>query len=285
MNSPIETLIEMLSEGSEQQTNGLKRVFNRIITNELKISFSQNNEDMYMYRIFGEEEIFWVDIGACHPLISSVTAYYSLKGSKGINIDADERSVNILNKIRKRDVNIHTLIGLNNKVNNFYIHTDPSRSTTKQEYLDPKKYDLSQIKKINLKAETLTDVLRNNNCPKKIDLLKIDAEGSEVDVLNSLKFSEYSAKIAIIETTLPYDMSEQYKEVIKDNKSEVINIMNRNGYVEFFFDGINTWFCKNGLKEFYSQKLAIPLNVNDKYVNFITFEIMIKLLVETNLPN
>ena len=54
-----------------------------------------------------------------------------------------------------------------------------------------KKYDVQTI--------SLTDLLKKNNAPKRIDYLSIDTEGSEFEILNAFDFEEFSIDIITVE--------------------------------------------------------------------------------------
>ena len=48
-------------------------------------------------------------------------------------------------------------------------------------------------------ARTLTSILNENKCPKKIDLLSLDTEGSELEVLKGLDFDTYRISWVLVE--------------------------------------------------------------------------------------
>jgi hypothetical protein len=51
--------------------------------------YSQNFEDLYLYRFFSSlDKGFYIDAGAWHPDIDSVTKIFYDQGWRGINIDA-----------------------------------------------------------------------------------------------------------------------------------------------------------------------------------------------------
>ena len=53
---------------------------------------------------------FYVDLGANHPFLHSNTAWFWLNGWSGINVDANQKSIAIFNKIRKNDINLNYAI-------------------------------------------------------------------------------------------------------------------------------------------------------------------------------
>ena len=130
---------------------------------------------------------------------------FYFNGSKGINIDADPRSVNLLKKYRPSDININALISdRSQNLTRFFLHSKPSRSTTNPLYLDSDLFNVDDFNSIELQAISLQEILDAANCPHSFDLLKIDVEGLELEVLRSVNFNLYIPKVIIVETCLPY---------------------------------------------------------------------------------
>ena len=64
-----------------------------------KISYSQNNEDVFLYRCFGKQKNgFYIDIGCHHPIKDSVSYLFYEKGWSGINLDINNEMINLNNK-------------------------------------------------------------------------------------------------------------------------------------------------------------------------------------------
>ena len=76
-----------------------------------KKSYSISNVDLIIDRIFSnKKEGIYVDVGCNHPIKFNNTYLLYKRGWNGINIDLDNDSIKQFNKLRKRDVNIKTLV-------------------------------------------------------------------------------------------------------------------------------------------------------------------------------
>ena len=77
------------------------------------ISYSQNREDVLLNRLFPERSSgFYIDVGACYPVIHSVTKLFYDRGWRGINIEPLPSLSAVLTNDRPRDINLR--MGLSN---------------------------------------------------------------------------------------------------------------------------------------------------------------------------
>ena len=80
-------------------------------------TFSQYGEDIILSGILIRDEInlkdggFYLDVGAHHPVRFSNTKLFYDYGWNGINIDPNERTSEIFQKARPRDINLEMAIG------------------------------------------------------------------------------------------------------------------------------------------------------------------------------
>lgn len=84
-------------------------------------------------------------------------------------------------------------------------------------------------------ADTLDSILQENNAPKDIDYISIDAEGSELDIISSFSFN-YNVKYFSIE--------------VKDQHVDQIeHLMKLNNYVRVLepFSDIDSWYIKQDI--------------------------------------
>ena len=250
--------------------NLLKQIKNK----KLNISFSQNFEDLIIKRIFPKKEsFFYVDVGANSPFINSNTNMFYLNGSCGINIDAQESIVEELNTYRKRDKNILSLIHSTKKIIDFNYHEISSRSSSNREFIKLSKKGLNKsrgkTKIVKKETNTLNNILDKNKCPKVFNFLNIDVEGSEYDVLLGLNLKKYKPRLIVVETSPPYDLKKDLSKNFRKDKKKIKNYLNKYGYVELYFDRLNTWYCKKTKLKSYLKTIKIPLSKTID--NFITF--------------
>lgn len=89
------------------------------------------------------------------------------------------------------------------KSNNFveFTETKSSEYSTISEYLkSDKHFVLRKSKnKYYVKTISLVDLLETYNCPKIIDYISVDTEGSEYDIFKNFDFKKYKFRIATVE--------------------------------------------------------------------------------------
>ena len=99
---------------SSRNKKNLKKA-NIIIKNILFSNFthySQDFEDFILFYLFFDiSKGFYIDIGAYDPNFFSVTKVFYNKGWSGINIDPLPGKIKLLNKFRKRDINLQLAVG------------------------------------------------------------------------------------------------------------------------------------------------------------------------------
>ena len=166
------------------------------------IYFSQTGEDIILREIFhNKKKGFYVDIGAHHPKRFSNTFLLYKKGWKGINIDADKRSIDLFNEERKRDINVHCAISNKEQKLDFYTFLDGAINTFNKKEAESwakTRNEKPKIKKFKTKRlETILD----KYLPKdtKIDFFSIDIEGYDLEALKSNNWKKYSPKYILIE--------------------------------------------------------------------------------------
>lgn len=130
----------------------------------------------------------FIDVGAHHPSRFSVTRHLYQMGWSGVNVDANQELVDVFNKVRTRDVNLCAAVGLEAKYT-FTIFEEAAISTLDSEW---RKKFISEnnkiVKEVEVEGRKLRSILDDFQPKERIDLLSIDAEGSDLQVLQSIEF-------------------------------------------------------------------------------------------------
>jgi len=158
-------------------------------SNAFSISWSQGGEDLAMlHAIAGKRDGLYIDVGAHHPFRFSVTHHLSRLGWRGLNVDANSELIEIFDKERTRDINICAAVGTEESYT-FTIFKEPALSSVNSEWKDKFQADGWEVDRtVTVPGISLRDIY-NQNFPKDcIDLLSIDAEGSDFNVLKSMDF-------------------------------------------------------------------------------------------------
>ena len=75
------------------------------------VSYAQNFEDVLLHRVFGGQDTgFYVDAGAYHPVVGSVTKAFYDRGWSGINVEPGSVFAELAAG-RPRDVNLQMAVG------------------------------------------------------------------------------------------------------------------------------------------------------------------------------
>ena len=155
----------------------------------ISVSWSQGGEDIALiHALNGQKTGRYIDIGAHHPSRFSITRHLYQMGWSGVNVDANQDLINIFTNHRKRDVNLCTAVGLAQSYS-FTIFEEPAISTLNSEWRDIFVGENNKIaREVEVKGRKLRSILDEYQPIKPIDLLSIDAEGSDLQVLQSLEF-------------------------------------------------------------------------------------------------
>ncbi|QLL22935.1 SAM-dependent methyltransferase [Actinobacteria bacterium IMCC25003] len=177
-------------------------------SNAFSISWSQGGEDLaLLHAIAGKRDGLFIDVGAHHPYRFSVTHHLSRIGWRGVNIDANSELIETFNKERKRDINICAAVGTE-KSYTFTIFKEPALSSVIAEWKDKFQADGWEVDRtVTVPGISLREIY-NQNFPRNcIDLLSIDAEGSDFNVLKSMDFESLEKdrfpRFLLLEATPP----------------------------------------------------------------------------------
>lgn len=202
-------------------------------------TWSQFGEDAHLRSYFRDkgwvrgrghmamEKGFYVDIGCCHPIRMSNTLWFYKNGWTGINIDATPGTKIIFDKWRPRDINLEAAVSMHSGHLTFY--TDGGKSsvynTTSAE--QAKKLvgtgAIRNLMEIHVKALRLYEILDRHLPPgRSISFFSVDAEGSDLEVLQSNDWSRYRPELILVEAH-----TETFENL---THSELIGFMNQQGY-------------------------------------------------------
>lgn len=204
--------------------------------------YGQFGEDAVLQGIFQEEEWlaateakhdsnksktgFYVDVGAFAPIQHSNTYWFYKKGWHGINIDATPGSMEIFNRVRRRDINLETAISASDGELTYYVWGKPNVCNTTSKEIAEKLSKAGHLpEEIRVKCRTLKRVL-DEKLPagQSIDFLSIDVENHNLEVLKSNDWEKYRPRVVLVES------DGEVKDLNDLAISEIVNFMRKFQY-------------------------------------------------------
>lgn len=217
------------------------------------ITYAQNFEDVMLQRLFdGRTDGFYVDVGAGDPEKFSVTKWFYDLGWSGINVEPNAGLLERLTNARRRDVNLGYGAGRVSGAAEFEESLVAELSTFA---LSGKASGGEGSRTRSVEIMTLNDIIEKHGKGRKIDFLKIDVEGWELEVLEGLNLRRFRPVALVIESTLPntrVSSSETWEPLVL-----------RQGYFLAHFDGLNNFYLAeeaNALRD----RFALPPGVFDE---------------------
>lgn len=212
------------------------------------MSYSQFGEDLhiasYYDRLAYEKHVqikagCIVDVGAFSPVMFSNTYYFYKRGWSSINIDATPGSKAIFDRIRPKDTNLELAIATSSGTGTFYSFGAPCVFNTMDPESAQKAESMTGIvpKQYQVEKWRLEDVLDRYLNGRSFELLTIDAEGYDIEILESNDFSKYRPRLIMVE------VHGASLETIRDN--EVIRYCTHRGYELYSWINPNLLFVRS----------------------------------------
>lgn len=229
------------------------------------VSFSQNAEDVVLARAFRpwERTGTWVDIGAGHPTYDSVTKLFSNYGWTGVNVEPLADQFQLIEQERPNDHNIRCAISSNEGEIDLFVAPPENHGASTLVNQFARTSDGESWPSERVACKRLSVVLEDLGV-QAADFLKIDVEGSELAVLESLDFTRFKAKCVVVESTIPNSQEPSF--------SVWEPLLIQAGYVFALFDGLNRFYFHQSEPEV-GAAINHPACVFDNYVRFIDEEV------------
>lgn len=162
-------------------------------------TYAQFGEDAVLLELFkNKNDGRYVDVGAHHPYRYSNTYLLHKKGWHGVNIDPNPHAIQLFNKARPDDEN--TCAGAGRAgILTYYRFSDPAVNTFRKDEAEKwkKKSFLKFLGTTEIETKPLSTLVEG-----PFDLLTIDAEGMDLEVLQSYDW-KYYPKVIVIEGDEP----------------------------------------------------------------------------------
>jgi FkbM family methyltransferase len=219
------------------------------------VSYAQNFEDVMLHRALQHvRHGFYVDVGAQHPSVDSVTKAFSMMGWRGINIEPVQHWFDLLEEDRPHDVNLNVAVGDGGDLSFFEVE-GTGLSTTDSALAARYSAEGRDVIERTVRAVPLDEILASN-ASHQVHFLKVDCEGAERAALASCSFEAVRPWIVLVEATEPNSQVStawQWESLLTDR-----------GYVRAYNDGLNLYFVAKEHGELLAA-FDLPPNVFDNY--------------------
>jgi len=221
------------------------------------VSYAQNFEDVMLWRALGHvNRGFYLDIGAQHPIIDSVSRAFYERGWRGIHVEPTLEQAAFLRADRPDETVIQAVVSHEASHVPFYEIPGGGLSTAKREIAQEHQRKLGCAITESLVSTTTLDSLLALTPGDGIHWMKIDVEGYEREVLTSWREAPQRPWIIVVESTYPnspIDTSEQWQALLLNK-----------GYVLTYRDGLNRYFVSSDHPEL-QKHFILPPNVFDDF--------------------
>lgn len=175
------------------------------------ISYAQHFEDIRLLRALTGIEIgFYVDVGASHPTVDSVTRIFYERGWRGIDVEPLPKLAALLRVARPGDLVVQAAVSDAPGPVTFYDIDGGGLSTIREDLAERWRAAGYPVTQYEVAGSTLPEVLKG--CVgKEIHFLKLDAEGAEGRILSACNFQTGTRPwIILVESSDPGTSSPQY---------------------------------------------------------------------------
>jgi FkbM family methyltransferase len=215
------------------------------------VSYAQNFEDVMLHRVFDSTPHgFYVDVGAWHPDLDSVTKHFYQAGWSGINIEPSRYYFEILKKRRTRDTNLNVAVGCDTGDRDFVEVAGSGLSSLREDAVSLARQHGFSSRRYKVPVVTLQSICEQYCRDKSISFLKIDAEGLEEEVLESLDWRRYRPVVVVVEAVHAQTMLPMW-----DSWEPILL---RAGYLFVWFDGLNRYYLRHEDDELKKHFLVPP---------------------------
>ena len=219
------------------------------------ISYAQNFEDVMLWRALKHvQNGFYVDVGAQHPIIDSVSKAFYEHGWRGIHFEPVPKYAELLRNDRPDETVFQVALSETDGTLELNIFPDTGISTAVNAIAECHRIEHGiEYERMQVPVLTLKSAL-NSIKDRDVHWLKIDVEGFEEKVLKGWDSQILRPWIIVVEATMPNSSITNYEAW----ESIIISA----NYKFVYFDGLNRFYVAEEHSELNDSFLSPP-NVFD----------------------
>jgi FkbM family methyltransferase len=226
-------------------------------------SYAQNGEDVVLWRALSDVPSGrYVDVGANHPTVESVTRAFYERGWRGIAVEPVHSFAELYREQRPGDIVVEAAI-TDRPGGAVTLHEVPDSglSTLVDAYRDVYEDAGRQPHDVIVPARTLDSVLTEAGWDGlDIHFVTIDTEGSEAEVLHSFDLRRWQPWVLVVEATVPLTWLPTHQAW----DSYVLDA----GYEFCLYDGLSRFYVSPERAAELGDRLRAPANILDNYTTF-----------------
>ena len=219
------------------------------------ISYAQNFEDVMLWRALKHiEHGCYVDVGAQHPVIDSVSKAFYERGWRGIHIEPVAHYAELLRRDRPDETVLQVALSDSEGTLELHIIPETGLSTAVEAYAQRHQTE-RQLghQQVSVPAMTMKTALKPF-AGKQIHWLKIDVEGFETQVLKGWDSQALRPWVMVVEATVPGSA--------ETDCAAWDGILVGANYRFVYFDGLNRFYVAQEHAEL-AAAFSAPPNVFD----------------------
>ena len=197
------------------------------------VYFGQNAEDTIILQLLKDDALkkgMYVDFGAYHPVKYSMTYLLYLCGWRGVNVDANQQTIESFDHYRSDDINIRALVSNEIKKERYVSFKEGAYNTSNDssitELLNREGAEFTKTNDETIESTTPDIIFNKYVKQNKFDFLNIDLEGFDEKVLYSINFDRYRPKVISVETRIENWTNEPMKSFLTLNNYKVVSHCN-----------------------------------------------------------
>lgn len=223
-------------------------------------SYAQNGEDVVLWRALGHiEDGYYVDIGANDPVDDSITKAFYDRGWSGLDVEPSSEFAQRLRDQRPRSTVVEAAVERTDH-GTVTLHEFPG--TGLSSLLDEPAQDASNrgfgSRDVPVSTRRLDSLIDEFVGERDVHFCKIDVEGAEAAVLDSVDLTTWRPWIVVIEATAPNSTTPTHE----DWEQGVLEA----GYEFRLFDGLSRFYVAAERAEDIGPALDYPACVLDEYI-------------------
>ena len=219
------------------------------------VSYAQNFEDVMLWRALKHiENGCYVDVGAQHPVVDSVSKAFYERGWRGIHIEPVPQYAKLLRQDRPDETVLEVALSDAEGTLELNVIPDTGLSTAVDAYAQRHQVERGlEHQLIQVPVLTLKSALKSL-VGKDVHWLKIDVEGLEKKILQGWDSQILRPWIMVVEATIPGSPEADY--------ASWDPILTAADYQFVYFDGLNRFYVAKEHGEL-TEAFSAPPNVFD----------------------